>query len=150
MAFSFGERTGRHTLAWQSKRDVVATTEVMAVAVEGALGALSRFATVTCIHHHWASPFPVATFLVNVVGSLALGFVLTDFPTKSTGSVWLALIATGFLGSFTTFSTFSWETVAMIRSGSVHLAMCYAVQNWVIALISVFARVWNGANVYPA
>lgn len=123
--------------------------EVMAVAVGGALGALSRFATATWIQYHWAAPFPLATFLVNVVGSVSLGFVLTVFPARSVGSVWLGLVATGFLGSFTTFSTFSWETFSLIRSGFVHLAVLYMVMSLVIALVGVLVGVWIGTNVHP-
>lgn len=111
--------------------------EVIAVAIGGALGALSRFAVATWIRQSWSSPFPVATFAVNVTGSLALGYVLTVFAPRPAGSVWAALLATGFLGSFTTFSTFSWETVALIRSGSVSQALLYVGLSLALSLVGV-------------
>ena len=113
--------------------------EAMAVAIGGALGALSRFALAAWIRQWWASPFPVATFVVNVIGSLALGYVLTVLPAKPAAGIWGALVATGFLGAFTTFSTFSWETVALIRSGSVSLALLYVTLSLVVSLAAVLA-----------
>lgn len=72
-----------------------------------------------------------------MTGSLALGYVLTVFAPRPAGSVWAALLATGFLGSFTTFSTFSWETVALIRSGSVSQALLYVGLSLALSLVSV-------------
>lgn len=121
-------------------------SEVMAVAVGGALGALSRFALTTWVRHYWASPFPVATFLVNVAGSIALGYVLTVLPAKPAGTIWVALMATGFLGSFTTFSTFSWETIALVRSGSVGLALLYVALSLVTSFVGVFVGLSLGSR----
>lgn len=125
----------------------MAVAEVIAVMVRGALGALSRFGIATWVQHHWASPFPLATLLVNVVGSMALGFVLTALPARPAGAPWLAFIATGFLGSFTTFSTFSWETVSLIRGGSLFLAVLYVIVSLAIALLGVLAGMWIGTRL---
>lgn len=123
-------------------------SEVAAVAVGGALGALSRFATAAWFQHHWASPFPAATLIVNVLGSFALGFVLTTIPMKPAGSIWLPLIATGFLGSFTTFSTFSWETVILFRSGSPHLAVLYVILSLTSSFLGVLAGIGIGTSIH--
>ncbi|HEY8496217.1 MAG TPA: CrcB family protein [Limnochordales bacterium] len=124
-----------------------AATEAMYLMMKhGAIGALSRFAVATWIRHYWASPFPIATFGINVAGSLALGYVLTVLPTKPAGSIWVALTATGFLGSFTTFSTFSWETVALVRSGSVGLTLLYVGLSLVTSFVGVFVGLSLGSR----
>jgi CrcB protein len=86
------------------------------VAIGGILGANARFAVSTRSVRRWGVGFPYGTLFVNVTGSAAIGFVLTCLPEHFGGGRDESLfIATGFLGSYTTFSTFAYESVGLIK-----------------------------------
>jgi CrcB protein len=100
---------------------------VLGVAIAGALGAPARYLlerTVSAKHRH---TFPWGTFVVNVSGSFALGllagFVLAQAWSKDAQT----LLGTGFLGAYTTFSTFAYETVRRAEEGAPRVAVAYAV-----------------------
>jgi len=78
----------------------------------GACGALSRYVLSLFIKRLVSSPFPVATFLINLIGSFLLGFFISlDLPSEL-----LLLLGVGFMGSFTTFSTFQLENVTLFEN----------------------------------
>lgn len=86
--------------------------QLLLIALGGALGAVSR----ALVGHWLKADFPWATFTVNVVGSFIIGAVLGWFTIKTnTPNALKFLFATGFCGAFTTFSTFSYETLAMLQ-----------------------------------
>lgn len=90
---------------------------ILAVALGGAAGAVGRYAVSYAISQHAPSGFPWGTLTVNLIGSLILGF-LTGLVVESLVSPRArALVGVGFLGSFTTFSTFAVETLTLIRQG---------------------------------
>lgn len=89
----------------------------------GAAGALSRYGIGTLAGTH---AFPWATLLINVAGSFALGLLLVAGPVKLDGDLTTA-IGVGFLGAFTTFSTFSAETQTMLRQDRVGTAAVYVL-----------------------
>ena len=94
----------------------------LAVGLGGALGAMSRFAIGL-----WMPPvagFPFATLVVNLVGSFVLAYLLTNTNMFKNINIKLA-VTTGFLGAFTTFSTFSFETFDLLASGKVGHAVLY-------------------------
>ena len=93
------------------------------LAVAGATGALARYGVGQAVG---ARTFPWATLGINVVGSFLLGVVLQAAPGRLDDDLRIAL-AVGFLGAFTTFSTFSYETVAMVRDGRWATATLYVV-----------------------
>ena len=93
-------------------------TQVLAIAAGGALGALLRYWTSTAVHGRLGQAFPWGTLTVNVLGSLLMGFLyiwLTD--RLSSGPAVRAFLIIGLLGAFTTFSTFSVETLNLVESG---------------------------------
>ena len=106
----------------------------LCVAVFGALGALARWGTGRLVGGTDGG-IPWATLMVNGVGSLALG-ALTGWclSTNSLDERWRLALATGFLGSFTTFSTFSVETVQLADSGRWDLATANAGLHFVVGL----------------
>jgi CrcB protein len=111
-----------------------------AVAVGGALGAPARYEVAQLIHVANGG-FPWATFWTNVSGSFALGFllilVIEHFPPSRYVRPFLA---TGFLGAFTTFSTFAVETDLLIKDGHAFVAVTYALGSLFVG----FAAVWAG------
>ena len=100
------------------------------VAVAGALGALTRFGVGNAVG---VRAFPWATLGINVVGSFLLGVLLQAAPRRLDDDVRVAL-GVGFLGAFTTFSTFSYETVAMLRDGRAGVAALYVVASVVLGV----------------
>ena len=108
----------------------------MAVAVGGFFGACLRFALSEWIGT-W-NGFPIATLLINVVGSLFLGWFLTITSERSTLSIHPNLrlaIGTGFVGAFTTFSTFTVEIWKLMQVGSYLTAMSYVALSLIVGLL---------------
>jgi CrcB protein len=96
---------------------------VLLVALGAAIGAPLRYLTDRAIQSQHDSVFPWGTFTVNMVGSLLLGFLI-GLPVDATLT---ALLGTGFCGALTTYSTFSFETLKLVRSGARLLAVANAV-----------------------
>ncbi len=115
---------------------------VAAVAVGGAVGAPARYGVTQLIHVAPGS-LPWATFLINVSGSLALGAVLALVIERLPTSHHVrALVATGFLGAYTTYSTFAVDTDVLAKDGHVAIAALYVVASIVVGL----AAAWLGLN----
>ncbi|MBA2666342.1 MAG: fluoride efflux transporter CrcB [Trueperaceae bacterium] len=99
------------------------------VAVAAALGAVTRH-TLDHVVSTRARSFPVGTFAVNVSGSLGLGVLVGIVTLHDLPVVWQIAIGTGFLGAYTTFSTWMVEAVRMMQSGERARAICYVVASW--------------------
>lgn len=97
-----------------------------AIALGGALGALGRYGVANLAAAAFGRVFPFGTLTVNVVGSLAIGalFVLV-VQNEAVRREWESVLTVGFLGAFTTFSTFSLETLLLLQSGRLGAAMAY-------------------------
>ena len=101
--------------------------EVLVVAVGGALGASGRYLIGKGVQAAAAVPFPVGTLVVNVAGCLAFGALFVLLRADSVAAVrWQLFLTTGLLGGFTTFSTFSQETVELVLAGRPGSAAAYA------------------------
>ncbi len=113
----------------------------LAVAAGGSLGSVARYAVSLLVARFWASDFPLATFLVNVAGCFILGLFSTLASERlSIDPAWRLLVATGFVGAFTTFSTFEYETHRLTEMG----AFAWAAGNVVVSLAAGFAAVRLG------
>jgi CrcB protein len=98
------------------------------VALGGSVGSVLRFQTGRLVTHLFGPnlAFPWATFAVNVIGSLAMGFLVGTLARHGHGGeTWRLLIGVGVLGGFTTFSSFSMETVLLIERGAMGMAVAY-------------------------
>jgi len=88
------------------------------IAAAGGLGALARYGLGGLVHRLWGPSFPWGTFVVNVLGCFFFGLVWALAESRFALSAQARLIAlTGFMGAFTTFSTFIFETEALLRDG---------------------------------
>lgn len=97
---------------------------VLAVGTAGFLGAVARFLLSAVVSRFWFHDFPLATFLINVSGSFALGFCASFGLERQALDPMLRLaITTGFLGAFTTFSTFEVETLRLTERGATGWAL---------------------------
>jgi CrcB protein len=111
-----------------------------AIALGGALGAPARYGVAQLVH---VSPgtFPWATFWTNLSGSFALGLLLALVLERFPPSHYLRpFAATGFLGAYTTYSTFAVETVLLAKDGHLVLAVLYSAAS----LLGGFAMAWAG------
>ena len=107
----------------------------LAVAIGGALGACCRFGLGEFILHLCGKSFPFATLLVNILGSFVLGLLYGLFLAEHlTVKPWKTLIGVGFLGAFTTFSTFSLDTVLLLQQGELVKAGLNVVLNVLVCL----------------
>lgn len=97
------------------------------IALGGACGALSRYGIGRAVNIYLAQVhWPLGTFAVNIAGSFTIGALYVLITEKSTiHTDWRYVLMVGFLGAFTTFSTFSLESVAMLEAGEVALALLY-------------------------
>jgi CrcB protein len=110
---------------------------LLVVAVGGALGAVSRYAVSGWVQQAAGGFFPWGTMVVNVLGSLLIGFVLVWLQATVASAEMRQLVAIGFLGSFTTFSTFSYEALALARDGEWWRAGGYTLGSVALGLAAV-------------
>ena len=108
---------------------------LLAIALGGACGSVSRFLVAREMGRRLGDFLPYGTLAVNVLGSLVLGWLATVFLDRPEINSALRLgIAVGFLGAFTTFSTFSLESVQLLLNGAVWRAMLNIAVNTVVCL----------------
>ena len=108
---------------------------IAAIAVGGGLGSVARFIATRRIERCLGNFLPYGTLIVNVLGSLALGWLATVFLARPEINIALRLgIAVGFLGAFTTFSAFSFESVQLMLNGAVWRAALNVAANTVVCL----------------
>ena len=114
-------------------------TDVLIVATGGAIGAIARWLLSDYVQKHTGPFFPWGTLTVNVLGSLLLGFVATAALHGFFSREQRLLLATGFAGAFTTFSTFSYETYMLLAEYSSLYALANIALNLVLGLLAVYA-----------
>jgi len=113
----------------------------LAVGIGGFVGAVSRF-QISLWLSVWSTQkfgrvYPFGTFAVNIAGCLLIGILMALAADKKIPDVWQKVLVTGCLGSLTTFSTFSYETIGLFRGDRPGLAAVYVVANLTIGLIAV-------------
>lgn len=125
------------------------------MAAGGALGAVARHLASTgamMLREAGLAPagWPSGTFAVNLIGGLAMGFVVSWLALRGeeSASGWTLFLATGVLGGFTTFSAFSLELVQMAENRAWAFAAGYAAASVVLAAMAVMAGLWFGRKVF--
>ncbi len=107
----------------------------VAIAVGGAAGACLRFALSEAMLHLFGRAFPFGTLLVNILGSFAIGLLYGLILSEQlTPNPWRIFVGIGVLGAFTTFSTFSMDTVLMLQQGAFFKATLNVLTNVVLCL----------------
>ncbi|WP_158750298.1 fluoride efflux transporter CrcB [Acidobacterium sp. S8] len=114
------------------------------IAAGGALGSLTRYWVATVVANRMGTKLPYGTFLVNMSACLVLGFSLTLLDSRPEAHpAWRFLIPIGFIGAYSTFSTFEWETFAHLELGAFLLAGLYVALSCILGL----AAVWCGVTL---
>ena len=117
------------------------------IAVGGALGSIARYWVGSTIAGRMGTRFPYGTFVINLTACIIIGFSLTYLGKRAGLSpAWRFLIPIGFIGAYSTFSTYEWETLTTLRSGAFALAALYAVGSLILGLVAT----WGGAALAEA
>lgn len=109
----------------------------LVVGMGGALGAVARYWATEWVRTWAGDAFPWGTLAVNVVGSFALGVLMVLLQSMAPSAQARQFLAIGFLGSFTTFSTFSHEVVELTRTGELVRAGGYAAGSVIVGMAAV-------------
>ena len=113
----------------------------IAVGVGGFAGAITRYAIGVYIGSRYGVGFPYGTFVINVSGSFLVGLILTLLARTTASPYWRYLLPIGFIGAYTTFSTFEYETLQAIQDGQLVTGLL----NVTLSLIVGFGAVWLGS-----
>lgn len=107
----------------------------------GGVGATTRYVLATWIGQKWGRSFPLGTFVINVSGSFVIGLLMTLMAERFTENPqWRLLLVVGFLGGYTTFSSFEYETGKLVTDGE----FLYAVLNVVLSVTAGFVALKLG------
>lgn len=111
------------------------------VALGGALGSLARYAVGLWIYERTGTRFPYGTFVINVSGCFIIGFALTVLDERmGLPPAWRLAIPIGFVGAYTTFSTFEYETLRLAQHGQALSGLLYVV----LSVVLGYGAVWLG------
>ena len=110
--------------------------EMLWIGVGGFAGANARYLLGTWIAERLGAAFPYGTFVINITGSFALGLLAALIDGHGLSPVVRLSLAIGFLGAYTTFSTFTFETLRLIENGNALLAVTNAVGSLVAGLLA--------------
>ena len=111
----------------------------IAIAIGGAVGAMSRYWLSTLIENYNSSHYPYGTFLVNVAGSFLIGVCFIVFAEKlHLVDQWRPQIVIGFLGALTTFSAYSLDALLLFQQGHYNTALLYVLSSLLVCLFAAF------------
>ena len=120
----------------------------LAIAIGGTLGCWARYAMTNLVQAIYGRDFPYATLSINVLGSFLMGFLFIETLERLTISPHFRIgILTGFLGGFTTFSTFAMETLLLAEQGEAGKSALYAALSLVLGLMAAFGGAFIARNL---
>jgi len=113
------------------------------VMLGGATGSLTRYVVGTAVMTRFGVRFPLGTMVINVSGSFLIGVLMTLLTERLPHPYWRLLLVVGFLGGYTTFSSFEWETLGLVKEGARWLGFLNVAGS---VLFGYFA-VWLGSTL---
>jgi CrcB protein len=110
----------------------------LVIGIGGFVGAVSRYGIAVWIGQRWGRSFPLGTFVINVSGSFLIGLLMTLMAERFTENPqWRLLLVVGFLGAYTTFSTFEYETGALLKDGEWLFAALNVVLSVIVGFVAL-------------
>ena len=115
----------------------------LAIALGGALGAMSRYFIIAYVFPVHSNRFPTGTLIANILGCILIGVLYVVIIQKNLlGPQWRLFLVTGLLGALTTFSTFSLEAVQLWHFGHIQVALLYVVSSFFACLASTAIAIY--------
>ena len=115
---------------------------LLIISLGGALGAVSRFLLGNGVSRALGSALPYGTFVINIVGCFAMGLLMTIIVDREMlPAAWRLFLCVGFLGGFTTFSSFGYEALILLTEGRLLAALAYVGGSVVLGLVAAAAGV---------
>ena len=112
---------------------------ILLIGLGGGIGSILRYLTAAGINKYFSGAFPLAIFIVNIIGCLIVGFCLGIFEKNQVVNPDLKLLfVTGFCGGYTTFSTFAYENVNLVQNNNSLMAFVYIAASIVIGMFAVW------------
>ena len=112
------------------------------IIIGGGIGALLRYLSSNFINSSFSIKFPIGTLFVNCIGSLIIGFLINFFDIFNINIKIRLFLITGFLGGYTTFSTYSLETIQYFINGNIKQALLNILLNNILCMTFVFIGIW--------
>jgi fluoride exporter len=114
------------------------------IAIGGSLGSIARYWVGATIANRLGTKFPYGTFVINITACVIIGFTLAFLGRRAElNPAWRFLVPVGFVGAYSTFSTFEWETFSNLETGGLGTAALYVVSSVLLGLLAV----WCGAMI---
>ncbi len=112
------------------------------IALGGSIGSIARYWIGSTISGRFGTKFYYGTFVINITACIIIGFMLTFLGKRTElNPAWRYLVAIGFIGAYSTFSTYEWETFSSLRTGAFFIATLYAVASLFFGLVAVWCGV---------
>jgi fluoride exporter len=115
----------------------------LVIGIGGFLGAIARYELGVYIGSRFGGRFPFGTFVINMSGCFLIGVVVALLARTTLSPYWRYLVPIGFIGAYTTFSTFEYETLRAVQDGQVITGLL----NVVLSVVIGFVAVWLGAVI---
>ncbi|MES2800528.1 MAG: fluoride efflux transporter CrcB [Bacteroidota bacterium] len=111
---------------------------ILAVGFGSFLGGIARYLVGLLVHTKYTGSFPFSTFLVNVIGCLLIGVLFGSSEKLGLSEEWKSFLIIGVLGGFTTFSSFSNESIQLLQNGNYGMAFTYIASSIIVGLSATF------------
>lgn len=112
------------------------------IAIGGACGAIARVWVGSTVASRLGTKFPYGTFVINITACVIIGFSIVFLDRRNEWNpAWRFLIPVGFVGAYSTFSTFEWETFSNLQTGAFFIAALYVVLSLLLGLIGIWCGV---------
>ncbi|MGA2372565.1 MAG: fluoride efflux transporter CrcB [Candidatus Korobacteraceae bacterium] len=125
------------------KERTTGVLKYLVVGIGGFLGAVARYAVAAYIGSRFGGRFPYGTFVINMSGCFLVGFIVTLLARTTASQYWRYFIPIGFIGAYTTFSTFEYETLRAVQDGQLTTGLL----NVALSVVVGFVAVWVGAAI---
>lgn len=119
---------------------------VLLVGIGGFIGSIARYLVGGWFAARFGSAFPYGTFVINITGSFVIGFFLAFAQDRvSLSPYWRLFFAVGFVGGYTTFSTFEYESISLLQNGEMLLGAIYMIGSLVIGAVAAIGGIALGS-----